>query len=114
MLPNITKDYGIYPVPQFELEKIDIEGFMDELQQFHHAFRDSFVRSEPRENFFRYMIGQLSHLERKSIEPIALHVEGANVRCMQSAISDARWDENKILATYHGLVTAHSRYPKRI
>jgi SRSO17 transposase len=50
------------------------------------------------------MVGQLSDLERKSIEPIALHVEGGNPRRMQSAITDALWDEDKMLSKYHTLV----------
>ena len=42
--------------------------------------------------FFRYMCGQFSEMERKSIEPIALKVENGQVRSMQRAISDAIWD----------------------
>jgi len=73
MLPEIRHDEGICPVPQFSIQSVDIdEGFMDELRHFHVAFKDGFARSEPRENFFRYMVGQFSPLERKSIQPIAL------------------------------------------
>lgn len=104
MLPEIRRDEGLYPVPQYEIEKVDITGFMDELKEFHATFHDGFSQSEPRENFFRYMVGQLSDLERKSIEPIALHVEGGNPRRMKSAITDALWDEDKILSKYHTLV----------
>jgi len=105
MLPEIRHDEGIYPVPQFSIQKVDVEeGFMEELRGFHAAFKEGFARSEPRENFFRYMVGQFSSLERKSIQPIALHVEGAKLRPMQNAISDAQWNEGKILSTYHGLI----------
>jgi hypothetical protein len=31
MLPEIRRDEGLYPVPQYEIEKVDITGFMDEL-----------------------------------------------------------------------------------
>ena len=34
------------------------------------------------------MVGQFSALERKSIEPMALQVEGGNIRGMQRFISD--------------------------
>ena len=101
MLPQIRQDAGLYPVPQFTIEKIEIEGFMDELRKFHGSFADVFARSEPRENFLRYMVGLLSPLERKSIEPIAVKVEGANVRCMQSTITDALWNEDKMVSIYH-------------
>ena len=40
------------------------------------TFHDCFARSEPRAHFFDYMVGQFSQLERKSIEPMALQVEG--------------------------------------
>ena len=50
------------------------------------------------------MVGQFSKLERKSIEPIALNVENGAVRPMQRFISDAEWDDDKILRKYHGLV----------
>ncbi len=50
------------------------------------------------------MIGQLSQLERKSIEPMALNVEDGNVRSMQRFISDMVWDDEKILEKYHGMV----------
>jgi hypothetical protein len=49
---------------------------MDELWEFQSAFHDCFLRSEPRAHFFDYMVGQFSMLERKSIEPMALHVKG--------------------------------------
>jgi hypothetical protein len=46
-----------------------------------------------------YMVGQFSALERKSIEPIALHVEGGKVRAMQRLVSEALWDEAAMLET---------------
>jgi len=104
MLSRSRQEEGIYPVPQFSVEKIDIEGFMDELKEFHSIFGDCFLRSETRENFSRYMIGQFSPIERKSIEPIALQAEGGTPRCMQHAISDTVWNEEKMLAKYHRLV----------
>ena len=50
------------------------------------------------------MVGQLSKLERKSIEPMALHVEGGTIRGMQRFISDVRWDEEQMQWNYHQLV----------
>ena len=37
----------------------------------------------------KYMAGQFSDLERKSIEPIALAVIDGNVRALQRFVSDA-------------------------
>ena len=49
------------------------------------------------------MVGQFSGLERKSIEPIALHLEGGNVRGMQRFISTAECIVPKIMAQYRKL-----------
>jgi SRSO17 transposase len=94
----------MFSIPTFTLEHSDVTGFMDELRGFHAAFHDCFSRSEPRERFFEYMVGQFSPLERKAIEPIALQVEGGNVRGMQRCLSDVVWDEAQMLRTYHRLV----------
>ncbi len=60
-------------IPTFDLAPSDVEGFMDELQEFQSVFHDCFARSEQRAHFFDSMVGQCSQLERKSIEPMALH-----------------------------------------
>src|SRR6266699_3217490 len=104
MLPACRTEGDGFAIPQFALNPRDVEGFMDELHGFHTAFRGCFARSEPRDHFFHYMVGQFSDLDRKSIEPMALQVEGGNVRAMQRCISDAVWDEAQMLCTYHRLV----------
>jgi SRSO17 transposase len=105
MLPRSRTDGEVFAIPQFSLVQSDVEGFLHELRGFHEAFRDCFTRREPREQFFGYMVGQFSALERKSIEPMALQVEGGNVRAMQRLISDVVWDEGQMRRTYHGLLT---------
>jgi SRSO17 transposase len=104
MLPQGQLEGDVFAVPKFELEEQDVEGFMEELKGFHEEFRDCFWRSELREHFFQYMVGQMSSLERKSIEPIAISVEGGSVRVMQRFISDAVWDEERMLGKYHSMV----------
>jgi SRSO17 transposase len=94
----------LFSIPKFTVEKDDVKDFVMELKGFHEQFRECFSRSEPRENFYRYMVGQLSELERKSIEPIALEVEDGNVRSMQRFISDVIWDERRILNKYRSMV----------
>jgi hypothetical protein len=78
----------------------------NELRAFHHKFADCFSRSEPRENFFKYMRDHFhfSELERKSIKPTALHIEGGNVRSLQRFVSDVVWDQKHILTRYHQMV----------
>ena len=104
MLPNTRFDEYLYSVPKFDLGKGDVKDFMDELKGFHEQFADCFQRSESREHFLKYMTGQFSPLERKSIEPIALAVEDGNVRALQRFVSDASWDEDNMIAKYRSLV----------
>lgn len=79
-------------------------GLMAALGTFQSAFHDSFSRRESRLHFLHYMVGQFSHLERKSIAPMALAVQGSNIRGMQRWISDVTWDDAHLLRTYHHLV----------
>lgn len=104
MLPEIRQTDYLYAVPKFELDRGDVYDLALELKGFHENFADCFQRSESRDNFYRYMTGQFSQLERKSIEPIAFAVEGAKVRALQRFVSDAVWDEEKIMHTYRSLV----------
>jgi SRSO17 transposase len=104
MLPEIRTQQYLFSVPKFTITKDDVKDLTQELKGFHEVFSDCFHRSESRGHFFRYMVGQFSELERKSIEPIALNVEDGNVRPMQRFISDAEWADDKILNKYHSLV----------
>jgi SRSO17 transposase len=104
MLPITRSDEHVYPVPKFDLGKGDVKDFMNELIGFHEQFADCFHRSESREHFFNYMVGQFSELERKSIEPIALAIKNGNVRAMQRFISVAQWDDDNIIVKYRNCV----------
>ena len=104
MLPACRTDGDAFTIPTFDIVPRDVEGFMDELWAFQSAFHDCFTRSEPRAHFFDSMVGQCSQLARKSIEPMALQVEGGPVRGLQRFISDGHWDEEQMLWKYHQLV----------
>ena len=104
MLPLQRQNDFLYSVPKFDLNKTDIKGFTHELKGFHEQFYDCFQRSESREHFFKYMAGQFSDLERKSIEPIALAVKDGNVRAMQRFVSDAQWDDGNIMFKYRNMI----------
>ena len=83
MLPENRVQDGIFPIPKLLIGKEDIDKFMEEFRGFHSQFAHCFSREEPRESFAQYMSGQMSQLERKSIEPIALNVANAKVRALQ-------------------------------
>lgn len=104
MLPACRTAGEGFTLPTFEVIPSDVEGFLEELWEFQSAFHDCFARSEPRAHFFDYMVGQFSKLERKSIEPMALQVEGGTIRGMQRFISDISWDEDQMVWNYHQLV----------
>lgn len=103
MLPEARQSDYLYPVPKFDLKQNDVDDFRNELKGFHEQFDSCFLRSESRANFFRYMAGQFSQIERKSIEPIAIAVEGGKVRAMQRFVSDAPWDDEKLILKYRKL-----------
>jgi SRSO17 transposase len=103
MLPQFRTEPDPYQIPKLEINKEDFDGFLEELKAFHGHFHECFSRKEVRENFFEYMVGQFSPLERKSIEPIALAVSSRSVRAMQRTVSELSWDEDKMLTTYHQL-----------
>ena len=105
MIPENRFYDSSFSIPKLLIEKKDVSLFMEEFKGFHAQFADCFSREEPRENFFQYMTGQMSQLERKSIEPIALNVENAKVRAMQHFLSDIAWEEEQILSRYRGMVS---------
>ena len=104
MLPACRTAGEGFAIPTFDVVPSDVEGFMEELWEFQATFHDCFTRSEPRVHFFAYMVGQFSKLERKSIEPMALQVEGGTIRGMQRFISDVIWDDEQMVWNYHQLV----------
>jgi len=111
MLPEIRQSDYLYHVPKFELDRNDVSDFAQELKGFHEIFADCFLRSESRENFYRYMAGQFSQLERKSIEPIAIAMEGGKIRAMQRFVSDAPWDDEKIVHKHRSSVNEDFGHP---
>ena len=72
-----------------------IKGIGRELKKFLEQFDGCFSRSEPRDNLQIYVQGQLSDLERKSIEPIAL-AAGVPPRTLQYFLSSVQWDDQQL------------------
>src|SRR5919199_6871424 len=85
---------------------------MAELWEFPSTFHDCFARSEPRVHFFASLVGQCSQLERQSIEPMALQVEGGTMRGLQRFLSDGRWDEEQRRWNNHHLVAEEMGDPE--
>jgi SRSO17 transposase len=105
MLPDHRQHAALYEFPTLQREEPDVKGFVEELQRFHASFADCFARKESRENAYTYLVGRFSSLERKTIEPIAPHVEGSrSVRSMQRSISEGALDERQALQVDHQMV----------
>ena len=62
------------------------------LREYLDRFADCFSRSDTRAHFPRYVEGQLSNLERKSVEPMALSMN-VPVRTLQEFLSQHKWDQ---------------------
>jgi hypothetical protein len=62
--------------PSLKLTPGDIEAISDELVANHRLFHVAFQRREQRYWSLFYLCGQLSDLERKTIEPVVLALIG--------------------------------------
>jgi SRSO17 transposase len=114
MLPECRTPDPTFAIPTFDVTPSDVEEFGEALWECQSALHDGFARSEPRAHFFDYMVGQLSPLARKSIEPMALHVEGGTIRGRQRFLSDVHWDEEQMRWNYHQLVAEEMGEPDGI
>ncbi len=83
------------------LDERDLQTVTQELETFFQEFAPAFPRIELRRHAHRYTLGLLSDLDRKSIEPIALSLEGVGgVRNLQRYVSDYRVDDATLSALY--------------
>jgi SRSO17 transposase len=86
--------------PVLDLTPGDLATILDELRAYHAIFSPLFGRREQRTWSQNYLHGLLLEIERKSIEPIVLHLHGADrnaVRAMQQFLSEGSWDDTAIL-----------------
>jgi SRSO17 transposase len=65
------------------------------LNRYLAEFADCFARRGTRAHLRTYLRGQLSNLERKSVEPIA-DAAGVPVRTLQEFLSQLLWDEDRL------------------
>jgi SRSO17 transposase len=87
--------------PVLDLTPADLDGILDELDAYHAIFSPLFARREQRDWAATYLHGLLLDIPRKSIEPMVLHLRGADqnaVRTLQQFVSIGAWDDGPILA----------------
>ena len=82
-----------------------MERLHEELVTYHAHFAPFFAREEQRHWALKYLEGQLSPVERKSIEPMAAGLEGGNIQAMQQFISTGAWSDEAVLVQHQCLVT---------
>lgn len=90
--------------PALEVTPDEIEALADELVEYHAEFADLFYRVEQAQWAHKYLQGLLLPLERKSIQPMALALEGGNIQAMQQFIGQGRWQDEPVLQQHWRLV----------
>lgn len=82
--------------PPLKLTPAEIAALADELMHYHAAFADLYYRAEQAHWAFKYLQGLMLPIERKSIEPMALALEGGNVQAMQQFIGQGQWQDTAL------------------
>jgi len=90
--------------PPFELSEEDVAQLAEELLTYHAQFAGLFFRREQKEWALKYLEGLLLPDHGKSVETLALSVEGGNVRNMQQFIGAGAWEDEGILDKHAELV----------
>ena len=92
--------------PPLELSPQEIAALADALVEYHAAFADLYYRKEQAHWGLKYLQGLMLPLERKSIEPMALALEGGDVQAMQQFIGQGQWQDAALLLQHWRLVDA--------
>jgi len=95
------------------MEAQSLRPLLPELDRFVGRFDDCFVDRRSREHLPVYVRGQLSDLDRKSVEPIALKA-GLAPRTLQEFLSLLSWDEAKMRDRLQHIVAAEHAGPNSI
>jgi SRSO17 transposase len=75
-----------------------IRGLKPKLHKYLGQFHDCFGRKDTRGHLNTYVEGQLSKLDRKSVEPIAL-AAGVAPRTLQQFLNFLEWDQEQLIDT---------------
>ena len=91
----------------------EIKNIGKKLSAFLKQFEDCFYRSQPREHLKSYVRGQVSSLQRKSAEPIALLTK-TPPRTLQRFLSYVHWDEQRLRDRIQWIVARDHAHPDAI
>ena len=73
------------------------------LRRYLESFRDCFRKEVTFGYLEKYVVGLMSDIKRKSVEPIALAAE-VPVRTLQEFLSSFRWDHKRAEVLLHHMV----------
>jgi SRSO17 transposase len=80
------------------MDAAEIRRLKPKLRKYLQEYGDCFGRSDTRGHLDTYVTGQLSKLDRKSVEPIAL-AAGVPPRTLQQFLNSLEWDQEQLLDT---------------
>jgi SRSO17 transposase len=80
------------------MDAAEIRGLKSKLKKYLRDYGDCFRRSDTRGHLTTYVEGQLSKLDRKSVEPIALS-RGVAPRTLQQFLNFLEWDQEQLIDT---------------
>jgi SRSO17 transposase len=80
------------------MDATEIRRLKPKLLKYLQDYRDCFGRSDTRRHLQTYVEGQLSKLDRKSVEPIAL-AAGMAPRTLQQFLNSLEWDQEQLIDT---------------
>ena len=90
--------------PELKLTPEEIEALAEELMDYHQQFAELYYRVEQAHWGYKYLPGLMLPIERKSIQPMALALEGGNVQAMQQFIGQGLWEDEKLLEQHRQMV----------
>src|SRR5512144_2626267 len=76
----------------------EVRAAAERLVQFHERFAPLFGKEQAQDHAYTYVKGLMVCPERKSIEPIALHVGDGQVSALQKFLNIAPWDHDDVQA----------------
>jgi SRSO17 transposase len=95
----------------------DQEVICQALTDYHRQFENCFYRREQRHWSAVYLCGQLSHMERKTIEPMLLDLLGVDrnaVRAVQEFIGAGQWEAQDVIRRHQELVARSVGHPRGV
>jgi SRSO17 transposase len=95
------------------MDAAQIRNLTPRLKEYFSRFHDCFGRRENREHLEVFVKGQLSDLQQKSVEPIAIRA-GIPPRTLQQFLAKYLWDEDRLRRRLHEIVVDEHASPHSI